>query len=847
MFASSSALAQDELVAPSIVESATALCETCGEPLPTVVFVVTLSEAGELVGAELVEPTDSALEALARDALARFRFAPATRGGVGMAARVRVAVHFTRPPPPEPTPVPAGPSPTPEAPVPSDAPPTSEVPDEHEHEEDVALHLDDEDAHSDEPMYDARASVEAERLRAGDRAASDFEIERRLLELAPHRDAGEMLRAAPGMFVSRPEGDAVAHRIVLRGFDAEHGQDLELTVGGVPINQPSHIHGQGYADLGFVIPEVVRRIRVTEGVYDPRQGDFAVAGSADFTLGVDRRGLTFQSQLGSFRTFRQVAVWAPPSFGPSTFAAAQIRRTDGFGDNRASASGTAIAQIAMGEGHWRYRLMGTVHGARGDIAGVVREDDVDAGRVGFYGTYDLPTTRAQNAYAMRALASFTAEHRARDGSNDDFALWLGYTDFRSQTNFTGFTEISTFEPRWTGRGDLIEQTNRAMTFGVRARHRSRPFEPVDFIHAHFELGMQARFDRTAQAQNLIEAPLNKVWDQRVDATILFGDVGLWVDLDLELGDHVRVRGGVRADALFFDVNDALGNFIPPYRGETYIIGYRRTAFGVVAGPRITIDYAPSEHVQFLAAYGEGFRSPQARTLADGEDAPFTKVRSADAGVRLTFGENAEHRITASGFFTQLTDDVAFEPGEGRYERIGPTRRAGLVTSIQTEPLSFLLASASVTYVHATLLEPPLSSVEDPDPPYTKGQLLPYVPPVVVRLDVGAHGDLARGESNVVEGRVGVGYSLVGRRPMPYSERASIISLLDASAGVTFTHGESRIDLGLEMNNLIGSRWNASEYLYTSNFSPEGVPSRLPARHLTAGQPRSVMLTLGLTL
>lgn len=839
----------DVVTPPRVLASSTPTCPApCEGGPPTVAFTVTIGEDGVVIDAAPTEVVPPELEVLAREALAGFRFAPATRNGAPVPARVRVAVQFAAPTP-SPDPVPA----TPPAAQSPDAPPVP-APDEGlDHASTPATtvdddgHLEDEDAHSDEPLFDARASIELERLRAGDRAASDFELERRVLELAPHAGAAEMLRAAPGMFVARPEGDAVAHRIVLRGFDAEHGQDLELTVGGVPINQPSHIHGQGYADLGFVIPETVRRVRVTEGVYDPRQGDFAVAGSADFTLGVDRRGLTFRSQLGSFRTFRQVAIWAPPSFGPSTFAAAQIRRSDGFGDNRASASGSALAQIAMGEGHWRYRLFGAVHGARGDIAGVVREDDVDAGRVGFYGTYDLPTAQAQNAYAMRALAAFTAEHRARDGSNDDFALWAGFTDFRSQTNFTGFAEISRFEPTWTGRGDLNEQTNRTTTVGVRARHRSRPYEPAGFLHGHFELGLQARLDRTAQAQRLIQAPQNQVWDERVDATILFGDVGVWMDLDLEIGEHVRVRGGARADALFFDVDDALGNFIPSYRGETYIVGHRRTAFGVVAGPRFTLEYAPTDHVQVLAAYGEGFRSPQARTLADGERAPFTKVRSADLGTRFTFGDRAQHRITATGFFTQLTDDVIFDPEGARYERIGPTRRAGLVAAVQTEPTSFLLASASLTWVRATLLEPPLATTSDPDPAFEEGQLLPYVPPVVLRLDLGAYGDLARGERNGLVGRVGVGYSLVGRRPLPYSERAAMINLLDAQASLTFERGEHQVELGLEASNIIGTRWSASEYLFTSNWDPSAVPSRVPMRHFAAGAPRTVLLTLGLTL
>ena len=112
-----------------------------------------------------------------------------------------------------------------------------------------------------------------------------FEIEREVIVAAPKQEGAEVLRAAPGVYIGRAEGPAVAHHYMLRGFDAEHGQDIEFRVGGLPINMPSHIHGQGYSDLSFLVADTVREMRVSEGVYDPRQGDFAVAGSIDFRAG----------------------------------------------------------------------------------------------------------------------------------------------------------------------------------------------------------------------------------------------------------------------------------------------------------------------------------------------------------------------------------------------------------------------------------------------------------------------------------------------------------------------------------------------------------------------------------
>ena len=92
------------------------------------------------------------------------------------------------------------------------------------------------------------------------------QITRDVLAAAPRREGADLLLSVPGVFAARAEGMAVGHRINLRGFDADHGQDIELSVGGLPINLPSHIHGQGYADLGFLIPEAVRVCAGCNGV-----------------------------------------------------------------------------------------------------------------------------------------------------------------------------------------------------------------------------------------------------------------------------------------------------------------------------------------------------------------------------------------------------------------------------------------------------------------------------------------------------------------------------------------------------------------------------------------------------
>src|SRR4029079_18062389 len=116
------------------------------------------------------------------------------------------------------------------------------------------------------------------------------------------------------------------------------------------------------------------------------------------------------------------------------------------------------------------------------------------------------------------------------------------------------------------------------------------------------------------------------------------DVGVFGDVLISGSKYVRLKGGARADLLFFDIDDKLGNFIPAVSQKTHIVGLRRPATGIAAGPRATLEGHPTKWLRLSASYGEGYRSPQARQLEEGEQAPFAKVRSYEAGATVREGD-----------------------------------------------------------------------------------------------------------------------------------------------------------------------------------------------------------------
>ncbi|MDQ3310455.1 MAG: TonB-dependent receptor plug domain-containing protein [Gemmatimonadota bacterium] len=129
-------------------------------------------------------------------------------------------------------------------------------------------------------------------------AASSSTIREVDIRLRPQESSQELLSLVPGVVIAQHAGGGKAEQIFARGFDADHGTDVAISVDGTPVNMVSHAHGQGYADLHFLIPEIVSRVEVRKGPYDARDGDHATAATGRLT---PRRITAGTTCLGSGR------------------------------------------------------------------------------------------------------------------------------------------------------------------------------------------------------------------------------------------------------------------------------------------------------------------------------------------------------------------------------------------------------------------------------------------------------------------------------------------------------------------------------------------------------------------
>jgi TonB family protein len=829
-----------------------------GQKHADVVLALTVDIDGHVSKIDVLQSGSADLDEAAIIAARQWTFTPAMRGGKPVASRIKVPFHFAPPAlPPEVVETKRSDDELPVHPAVQAAPPAAPAPSTIPAAKEGAPQAPGAPA-PDGSGAPPEAAPELEvnvrgRLAARSHGTSDYELTLGELKAIPRTNASDALKLAPGFLLTNEGGSGHAEQVFLRGFDAHEGQDLEFTVDGVPLNDAGNYHGNGYADTHFIIPELIHSVRVLEGPYAPQQGNFAVAGSADYQLGLDRRGLMTEYSVGSYGTQRLLLLWGPNDSPSGTFAGAEYYTTDGFGTNRQAKRGTAIGQYELPVGQkGTLRLNATAYTTEYDNAGVVREDDYAAGKVGFYGTEDPAQTGNDSS---RVSLSATYESRFKDIDVSQQVFVIDRT-MRLRENWTGFL-LDVQQPTQElhdQRGDLIDFHFDELTAG--ARGFARWHGSVFGLRQEYEGGYFARFDQTHSTQDRIAAGSNTPYQIDADLASTLGDIGLYVDGNVHLLPWLGLRGGVRADMFLFDVlnNCAVKSVDNPSKVSpeidvsclselehgVYREPFQRSTTGDGAVmPRGTLVVGPVEHFEFTASVGNGIRSVDPSYVSQGLATPFVSVQSRDVGVSYEREIGAYTSIAAKSVFfqTHVDEDLIFDPTQGRNTLAGGSGRTGWSGSTRILG-SFFDVAANATLVRAVFDDTGACAP-------SCGLLVPYIPDLVLRGDAVLFHELPwRLDHKPVRATLGYGVSYVGRRPLPYGDVSNVIFLSDASVGL----GWSVWNVRLVAQNLLDSRYRLGEYNYASDFHkllPE--PTLAPERSFTAGAPRTIMLSLSATL
>ncbi|HJL18252.1 MAG TPA: TonB-dependent receptor [Sandaracinaceae bacterium LLY-WYZ-13_1] len=795
---------------------------------------------GALESVSLVEARPASAAArvgeAARAYVRRVRFEPAMIEGTAVRARVRYRVRFP-------------PVPVPEE-VTEDPPAATDEAARAEPDEGGTDEGEDDEAEAPDEVVEGgelgvEAQVDADLDRAERTAVSDLEIELGELRRVPRDNAQNLLSLAPGLLLSQFQNEGHAASMFLRGFDAEEGEDLEILLEGIPLNEVSNAHGHGYADTLVIVPQLVESVRVVQGPFDPAQGDFAIAGTAEYRLGLRERGLHGQVAYGTYGQRRLGLWWGPEGQEDGTLAGIVYNGGDGWGLNRAFSNVSAMGQFEgrADDRRLRYRLLLFGAAAGWDSPGLLREDDFERRQLPceeddfsqFYCTYD---TR-QGGSSSRLGGS--AELTWLDGPDRIQILGFGMgRSLRVQENFTGFSG----DPRTDGgpqRGDLTDQRYDAATFGLRASYRRR-FLAFD-LRQQLEVGLYARQDFADTVLDRIRSPVvgpAVPYATDFDRELAITNVAAYLRFDLRFTEWLELMAGVRADGFNFRVVDR--NF-----PEEDVFGERLSrdasdAFGFLVQPRGAVKVRLVDGLRWVTSAGLGARSSDAAALSEGELAPFAEVIAAETGLALELGDEDAQRagrgahLTAglAGFYTRVSQDLVFDAANGRNSVTGPSHRTGATANGRLRLDGWLDTQLSVTYTRAHL-PPPETSPFD----LFAGPRLPYIPEWLVRFD-GAASHTVHIEGEPFRGSVALGALFLSPRPLPLGELSEPWFVLDAAVSVRWRW----IELGVSAQNLLDLRYRNAEFNYVSNWGdPEAPPSMMAARHFAAAPPLRVLASL----
>ncbi len=689
--------------------------------------------------------------------------------------------------------------------------------------------------------------VEAKASAVPEAGAGDVRVAIDTIRVIPRDSAAKMLTVAPGVFQTQTGGAGHAEQVFMRGFDAREGQDVEFLLEGMPLNEVDNPHGHGLANTHFLIPEVISGVRIVEGPFDPSQGDFAVAGSAAFTLGLTDRGLTAKAEAGSFGTRRAFIGWRPGDSAGSFFAG-EVFSTRGYGVNRGAQRGSAIARVDGEAGvDTKWHAIVGAYGAAYDSAGLLRREDVEANRIDAFGTYD---TR-QGGSSERVFATVGLDGERENGTWS-FVAYVDQVAMRDRENFTGFLldDRRPGESPHAQRGDLLEATYHAITGGIRAEAR-RPYS-FEHLDGSYAAGLSGRFDTTTATARRLRDQDAVPYRTEIDAEVRQSDIAPWVDADATFADRVTLRAGLRAESFVYEVKDACAAKDGWYPGiardqvncpETDRYGARlqdasRTAYGTGLGPRGSIDLKLTQKLHWTTAAGSGVRSIEALSISEDEKAPFGRVSAGETGLVLDHSlRGGGGKVRLIGFTTHVNKDLVFDEEAGKNVIAGETSRYGAIAQSELY-VNGLVARNSITYTYGVFGKdlPPSYAYYNSD--RVAGKLIPYVPPWVLRSDIAESWD----PTPWLSLQHGLGVDYIAPRPLPQSQRSDAVFTVDLAT----TANVGPVALGVSVTNALGARYALAEYNFSSWFpdvSGNAFPTRVPTRQVSPGPPRAVMVSV----
>jgi outer membrane receptor protein involved in Fe transport len=641
-------------------------------------------------------------------------------------------------------------------------------------------------------------------------AASAGSYTHQLIEDRPLLRPGEIEELVPGLIVTQHSGAGKANQFLLRGFNLDHGTDFATSLDGVPMNLPSHAHGQGYDDLNPVIPELIGRVDYVKGPYSAAKGDFASAGAADLTYVNSLPQAHLEGIAGSFGTYRMLGAASPDLLGGKLLIAFEGMHEDGpWVKPEDYNKYNAVLRYSRSLGPGFLSLMAQGYAGEWNSTDQIALQPVKDGLLNRFGEIDPSDGGKSHRFSL--VANWAQELGGGELKATAYAVRYDLDLF---SNFTYFLEDQQ-------DGDQMEQQESRWYEGF-----SGSWKRALGALSQVELGWESRIDHidplglfhTVRRQRI------KTWSL---TSVTQSSGALYGTFETHLTSWMRISLGLRAalyDFRVVSVSDQRNS------GEQ--------ADGLVL-PKASVIFGPFKRSELFFNAGQDYHSNDARGVTahfDSRDpglavatvAPLPKSYGWETGLRTELIPKAQLSVALWGLI--LRSEQVWDADAGTTVPSAPTHRIGVEFSARYQPIKWLLFDLDASFSRARFLS------YDRDPASGDG---PYVPGAIesaVSAGVSVH--------RLGPWSASLFMRYFGPRSLTANDvvRSSASLLFNAQASYHLTKS---VQLSADLFNILNAQPDDIAYFYTSRVSPTAA-----ARddiHFHPAEPRSVRVGLLVTL
>jgi outer membrane receptor protein involved in Fe transport len=526
----------------------------------------------------------------------------------------------------------------------------------------------------------------AENLVGVAQAASQGAITARQLDVRPLLRVGEVLETVPGMVASSHAGGGKANQYFLRGFNLDHGTDFAQTIAGMPVNLPSHAHGQGYSDINFMIPELVSGVQYSKGPYYADQADFATAGAANTNYVTSLDHPLVRLDGGGQGYARALLAGSLATHQGNLLSAFEVAHNDGpwvQPDDFEKINGVVRYSRGDAINAWTVTAMG-YHG-RWNSTDTVPTRALADGTITRFGTLDP----SDGGHSFRYSLSGDWQHGSSSSLTKIAAYGIG-SDLDLFSNFTFFLDDPV-------HGDQHEQADHRFITGARVMHKRQTRWGGRAVQN--TVGLQVRNDDITNLA-LYHTEARRRFETISEAAVLETTGGIYGQNEIEWTPWLRSMVGLRADATRFRVDDRLDS------------ANSGTKTAGIVSPKGGVTIGPWRDTEFYADAGQGFHSNDARgimAVRDPSGAPITpvtplvKASGAEVGVRTVALPHLQS--TATVWALRLDSELTWDGDTFGSVPSPASNRHGVELANFYRPQRWLTFDADVSWSQARYRDP----------------------------------------------------------------------------------------------------------------------------------------------